>query len=238
MLDKQRDEMRLPPIKEMAESYLALVNHYQELDGPSKRKAHRKARHVKKSYLSRLLTAPADQISWFDLSAAADKDPELCAKAWQRIYDCAMEDYLSGERAGRVLGDNFDFGPLDRTHFTVTRASLVAEWDPLPGSEMQLIDMMAQTLSLHERWITRHSSHQMLGFSKLDETGMRLPPRVCEAEALEQSAMMTERFQRMYIRLVKTLRELKKGSNPVVVQNAGQVNVGQQQVNVTGELRP
>jgi hypothetical protein len=112
---------------------------------------------------------------------------------------------------------------------------LIEEWEPLPGSEMQIIDMMAQTLSLHERWVTRHSSHLMLGFSPHSETGRMLPPRVCEAEALEQSAAMVERFQKMYIRLVRTLRDLKKGSNPVVVQNAEQVNVGQQQVNVSSK---
>jgi len=36
----------------------------------------------------------------------------------------------------------------------------------------------------------------------------------------------------MYTRLVKTLKDVRKGAPPVVVQNAGQVNVGQQQVNV------
>lgn len=235
MLDRQRDYLPLPPIKEMAESYRALVDHYQELDGPSKRSAHKKARQVKKCYLSRLLVVPADQISWFDLSAAADKDPELCAKAWQRVYDAAMEEYLSGERASRVVGDNMDSGPLERTRFIVTRASLIAEWDPVPGSEMQIIDMMAQTLLLHERWMRRHSSHLLLGFSLNTETGHRLPPRVCEAEALEQSAEMVERFQKMYLRLLRTLKELRKGAPPVVVQNAEQVNVGQQQVNVSSK---
>ena len=41
----------------------------------------------------------------------------------------------------------------------------------------------------------------------------------------------------MYLRLVRTLKDLKKSSPPVVVQNAEQVNVGQQQVNVSGKAQ-
>jgi hypothetical protein len=41
---------------------------------------------------------------------------------------------------------------------------------------------------------------------------------------------MAERFHRMFPRNVRALRDLRR--YPVVVQNAGQVNVGAQQVNV------
>jgi hypothetical protein len=44
---------------------------------------------------------------------------------------------------------------------------------------------------------------------------------------------MVERFNGMFLRTLKALRELRRTPG-VVVRNAGQVNVGQQQINVNG----
>jgi hypothetical protein len=43
---------------------------------------------------------------------------------------------------------------------------------------------------------------------------------------------MVDRFNRIFLRTLRALRDLRKVPLAVVVQNAGQVNVGQQQVNV------
>jgi hypothetical protein len=59
-------------------------------------------------------------------------------------------------------------------------------------------------------------------------------PRVTEAQAVEQAAAMVERFNRIFLRTLRALRDLRRGPQPVFVQNAGQVNVGQQQVNLAG----
>ena len=52
------------------------------------------------------------------------------------------------------------------------------------------------------------------------------------AQALEQSAALADRFHRMFLRSLRALRDLRRYSSPVVVQRAGQVNVGGQQINV------
>jgi hypothetical protein len=44
----------------------------------------------------------------------------------------------------------------------------------------------------------------------------------------------TKRFNRIFLRTLRALRDLRRGPQPVLVQNAGQVNVAQQQVNVAG----
>jgi hypothetical protein len=49
--------------------------------------------------------------------------------------------------------------------------------------------------------------------------------------AIEQAATMVERFNRLFLRTLRALRGLRR-YGPVVVHQAGQVNVGQQQVNV------
>jgi hypothetical protein len=43
---------------------------------------------------------------------------------------------------------------------------------------------------------------------------------------------LAERFNGMFLRMLKALRELRRQAPGVVVQNAGQVNVAEQQINV------
>jgi hypothetical protein len=53
-------------------------------------------------------------------------------------------------------------------------------------------------------------------------------------KAVEQAAAMVDRFNRIFLRTLRALRDLRRYSPTVVVQNAEQVNVGRRQVNVTG----
>jgi hypothetical protein len=62
------------------------------------------------------------------------------------------------------------------------------------------------------------------------------PPRVSVFQVVEQAGAMVDRFNRIFLRSLRALRDLRRCPPPVVVQNAGQVNVGQQQVNVAGGL--
>lgn len=53
-------------------------------------------------------------------------------------------------------------------------------------------------------------------------------------EALEHAAQMAERFNRLFLRTLRSLRDLRRYA-PVIIQNAQQVNVGSQQLNVTAK---
>jgi hypothetical protein len=53
-----------------------------------------------------------------------------------------------------------------------------------------------------------------------------------EAQAIEQAACMIDRFNKIFLRTLRALRDLRRYAPAVIVQNAGQVNVGGQQVNV------
>ena len=50
---------------------------------------------------------------------------------------------------------------------------------------------------------------------------------------MEQSAAMADRFNRLFLRTLRALRDLRRFNAAVIVQHAGQVNVGAQQVNVS-----
>jgi len=55
------------------------------------------------------------------------------------------------------------------------------------------------------------------------------------AESLDQTAQMAERWQKLFVRALRALRDLRRHAPPVVLAGPGsQVNVGQQQINTTG----
>lgn len=189
------------------------------------------------------LKGPPEQVSWTDLSTLAKSDPDAAIRAWRRLHDLADEELESGNRAASVVSYGFDFGPYDRARFLAVRAGLVAEWQPLPGSETMLVDQLAQLQVLWEEWMGQHVQQLRIGCAKarsvakmdgIDIHGS-VPPRLSEAEAFDHSMAMLERINRMSIRTIRALRDLKRFVPSVVVQNAGQVNVGEKQVNVVAE---
>jgi hypothetical protein len=62
------------------------------------------------------------------------------------------------------------------------------------------------------------------------------PALVDEAEALENAQAMVERLGRLYLQTLKALQAQRMAPR-VMVCHAGQVNVAQQQVNVSGYRR-
>ena len=62
-------------------------------------------------------------------------------------------------------------------------------------------------------------------------------PRLTASEVIEQSAAMAHRFNRLMLRTLRALRDLRRYPLPVLVRSAGQVNVAQQQLRVRGEGR-
>lgn len=57
-------------------------------------------------------------------------------------------------------------------------------------------------------------------------------PRIPMATAIEQAANMVDRLHRIYVRTLRQLSDLRRHAAQVIVKNAGQVNVGNTQVNV------
>ena len=57
---------------------------------------------------------------------------------------------------------------------------------------------------------------------------------MADAQALEQAAAMVDRFNRLQLRTLRQLRDLRRYAPAVVIQNADQVNIGEQQINLSG----
>jgi hypothetical protein len=162
---------------------------------------------------------PADRVKWDDLMELNRTSPERALRRWEQLKEAAREDVKSGEWAAAVL-EGRDASPLQRARFLALREELAAEWQPKNGIERQLIDQMTQAQTALFSWLHRLATDDYLDADK--------------------AAAMVDRFNRMFLRTLRALRDLRRYAPTVVVQNAGQVNVGAAQVNVNrpGPRRP
>jgi hypothetical protein len=182
-----------------------------------------------------ILQRPPNEIDWHDIDHVGELDPPKALELWQEIQTQALEELRSGHRSAKALQPVVNH-PWQRARFLALRHELAEQWQPRNGIERQLIDTMALAQSGYFEWLEKfacRTSRDSVSQKKLDEEAPWMPPRMCEAAAVEQAAAMMDRFNKMFLRSLRALSDLRRHNRPVVVQNAGQVNVGGQQVNVS-----
>ncbi len=221
--------------RDLAQGYAEFVETYRNAWGISPAEADAQLRQSSPADSpDRAVTEPPDQVSWRRLSRLIERDPESGYRLWQRIKDEAQKELASGHRAARAI--EHDSRPWERAQFLALRAAFREEWQPRGGVEAALIDAMAQAYTSYLTWLERldvqATSEGSVEDHQLKERGYYLTPRVTTAQAIEQSAAMVDRFHRMFVRSLRALRDLRRYTSNVIVQQAGQVNVGSQQVNV------
>jgi hypothetical protein len=177
------------------------------------------------------------KVRWIDLHGIAIKDWSQAMQRWESIRATAREELAEGFRAAEVMSVLGSDTPFQQARFLALREELARDFKPANGIERLLLDNMAQIYTVHEYWISRllYRSHRDM----MEEEDKKVinywhSPRLSEAEAQEQAAAMADRFQRMYLRAQRALRDMRRYA-PIIVQAAGQVNVaasGGQQINV------
>jgi hypothetical protein len=182
----------------------------------------------------RLLQQGPRGVGWPDLERLADQDPVLALQKWEEVKQAAREELQSGLRAAEVPGGS----PWERAQFLAIRQALASQWQPRGGVEWQLIDAMALAQSGWLYWLQALRMWASLGFEEFgreskDRWG-RATPRLSTGEAIELAGAMADRFNKVFLRTLRTLCNLRRCSPRVIVQTAAQVNVGRQQVNVAG----
>lgn len=222
--------------RELAAVYRTSVDYHKKKLGLPTQEAVAKAEEpCPPEYEQSILHGPVDQVHWCDLEDLARNDPELALRRWDEMKREALDELRSGHRAGRVM-EGYTSQAWQRAQFLAIREELAGEWQPRNGVERQLIDQMVQAQSAvffwQERLALRASVEPMHERRDIEERGEWNPPRVSEHQAVEQAAAMVDRFNRIFLRTLRALRDLRRYTPAVIVQNAGQVNVGGQQVNV------
>lgn len=176
----------------------------------------------------RIFERPADQVSWFDLTRLAERNPDDASAAWVRVRTEARHEFASGHRAAQAL--EWRGGPWQRARFLAIRDSFRDTTPPQSGIESALVDTAAEAFGDYLEW-SEHA--HMLGSTEVQSQRQRIerdgewaPMRLSYAEAIEQAVKMAERAHARFLRTVATLGDLRR-TGPVYV---GQVNIAPQQV--------
>jgi hypothetical protein len=175
----------------------------------------------------------ATQLNWHQLVHLTEQDPQAAYERWSEIMHQARQELDSGQRAAAAV-QIFDT-PWEHAQFLAIRQSLAAEWQPTRGPEDRLIDIMAHAFEGWLVWMQRSTVRANLQAHvetrSVGEIGKWQTPTVSDVVALEQSMAMAERFNRIFLRTLRALRDLRRYAPSVTIQSAGQVNIGAQQVN-------
>ena len=175
-----------------------------------------------------------DELSWHDVSAEWARDEAAGRALWEGIKRAARDELDRGKTAAEAV-EGYQARPFERAAFLAVRDALADGLQPRNGMERLLIDGMAQAWAMHLRWLARHAqtdSLDALPGERHGRDGEWRPPRLSEAEAVDRAALMADRFQRQFLRLMKAYRDQRWILGSVVVAACGTLNVAERQLGV------
>jgi len=212
-----------------------MVRVYEQYYSLPREEAVQRAAEVPAEYAQRVLEGPPDQVCFSDLNAIARTDPARAVARWEEVKRAALEELRTGHRAARAIETLAD-GAWQRAQFLALRTELAAEWRPRNGIERQLIDTMAHAQVGYLRWLhtltMRTNLESYTTDKRYKEEGRWTPPRQKDADAIDQAAAMMDRFNKIFLRTLRALCDMRRPGRPVIVRGGGQVNVAEQQVNL------
>lgn len=179
---------------------------------------------------------PPRKLTWRHLSAVSRHDIRAGIELWEKIKQEAREHVATGAHTVEIVYPNTS--PFDRARHFAVREEMAEGWQPQNGVEHALVDMLAVNYGLWLHW-TGIAHGWATGFVEREPrdgaeyTHTWKPPRVSESEAVEQAHRLADSYNRQFLRVLRQLRDLRRYAPPVIVNNGGQVNVANQQVNVT-----
>lgn len=199
-------------------------------------------RHWYRSLEDALNAAPED-LSWHALGQFEEENPGSFTTIWERTKQYARDELESGQRAASVaIGHD---SPLTRARFLVLREKYIDEWQPRNVLESQMIDAICQAQTIREYWM-RLATERVAVECEIERywveiRGKRSERQIDGSESAREAREEAERWDRAFIRAVRALRDLRRYTTAVIVNNqGGQVNVagdGGQQTNVVKKVK-
>lgn len=185
------------------------------------------------------------RVTWDGVMAAYEEDPEQALLCLRAIYARAGEYVKVGMLASQALDLHI---PFEKGQFSYIRLAFHEEWQPRGGIEASMVDTLAQCYAAWQYWLMRsfqvannqdtvieqRKKNKKSERARYDE-GDWVAPRVTAIEYLDHCTQMADRFNRMFLRVLRQMRDLRRYSVPVTINNPKQVNIaadGGQQVNV------
>jgi hypothetical protein len=189
------------------------------------------------------LNASPEDLTWQAMARLEDEQPGSFATVWERIKEYARDELESGQRAASVaVGDD---RPLSRARFLVLRDKYVREWEPRNVLESQMIDAICQAQTIREYWMRLATERAAVECEverfTIEIRGKRRDVTIDGSQSARDAREEAERWDRVFIRAVRALRDLRRYTTAVIVNNqGGQVNVasdGGQQINVQKKIK-
>ncbi len=177
---------------------------------------------------------PARDITYSDIHTIARVDPVAAAEAYMGIKEIVRRHINGGHEAGDASGAKT---PWERAKFLLIWESFLDEWKPSGGIEYALIDMLAQSYVGYLRWmkftydVSEYATSMIPNKAALGKTWEA--PRLTHQEMLDHAAAMMDRFNRMFLRVLRQMRDLRRYSAPVTINNPQQVNIANEGGNQT-----
>lgn len=250
-------------IREMQTAHYDMIAYLASSQGvaipeeEARNRVYHRATDVKgaKEIFVRIMRYSFEEISYNDLYELYFRAPRVGERLWERIKAEARSEFESGHLAsGAIYPVNYMRNPWRVGLYLGVRESFIAEWQPRGGIELSLIDMMAQAFLQWQYWMEQtvkrskteprreHYDYEnwKRGQSKLKDTkswedGYWFPPYVHEQKAIEHAVQMADRSNRIYMRSLRQLRDLRRYSS-VTIGRVSQLNFAApdaQQLNIS-----
>lgn len=223
--------------RELRKAWACRVVYYLENEGLTPKQAVEKAKNpqpdisTEKEY-QHILSQPVNTISWWAIAILFERDPTIAADVWEEIKQEACNEFLSGHRAaGGLEVAEWQQEPWTRAQYLAIRDGFIEQWQPKGAIEIAMIDMMAQAFSQYLFWnetVQQRATTNIVALSSKEQSKNNngwVAPRVTEQEALEHAAIMMDRFNKLFLRTLRQLRDLRRYSTPITINNPQQVNI-------------
>lgn len=210
-----------------------------------------------KKHFQEMMRLPLESLNFIDLQELQNLAPRVAERFWERAKREGANEFISGHLAANIT---FPVGYMKQlwniARYLGVRDSFIDEWNPKGGIEIALIDMMTQSYFQWQYWLeqtvmrsdtrerhehpeyskwmaNRQAEYKARGWSD----GYWFRPYVSEQQAVEHAIQMADRWNRIFMRTLRQLRDLRRYTQ-VTIQGPSQVNistVGGQQINVTSD---
>lgn len=208
-----------------------------------------------KKHFQMMMRLPLESLNFIDLQELQNLAPRVAERFWERAKREGANEFVSGHLGANIT---FPVGYMKQlwniARYLGVRDSFIDEWQPKGGIEIALIDMLTQGYFQWQYWLEqtvkrsetrerqehpeysqwmarRQNEYKMNGWSD----GYWSRPFVSEQQAVEHAVQMADRWNRIFMRTLRQLRDLRRYA-PVTINNPNQVNIaadGGKQVNLS-----
>lgn len=215
----------------LASARTAMIAEFEAHHGLSPEEAVARVREFDQPEFAQcLLRQPLRATTWQSLDQLAASDASLAIERWNSLVEDAAGEVQSGHHAAAVV-EAAGASCWERAQFLAIREQMASDWAPQTGVEWTLIDAMCQALVMKMFWLKRMVAIDAVEASVCRPNQLE-PPKIDAFKWIDQAASMVDRFDRIFMRALRQLRDLRRHLPTVVVQNAHQVNVAEHQLNV------